>query len=162
MADTERTLRRVALVSGLNGWTMVVFGLLCVVATLALGGGWWALLAAGIGASGVMELVGRGKLKSGRPDAGRWLTFSQLWLLALIVLYGAYQLASFDAESVMKSVSSALDQQSLHEMGLDEAAAKDLVRKVYYTLYISVIGVGLLYQGGLCLYYWRKARKLRS
>ena len=109
-----------------------------------------------------MELVGRGKLKSARPDAGRWLTLSQLWLLALIVLYGAYQLASFDVESVMKSISSVLGQQSLHEMGLDEAAAKDLVRKVYYTLYISVIGAGLLYQGGLCLYYWRKTRKLRS
>ena len=53
-----------------------------------------------------------------------------------------------------------LDQQSLHAMGLDEAAVKDLVRKVYYTLYIAVIGAALLYQGGL--YYWRKARKLRS
>jgi hypothetical protein len=54
-------------------------------------------------------------------------------------------------------MNSVLDQ-----MGLDIATLLPLVRLVFRAIYITVILVTLIYQGGLALYYHRQRAAIRE
>jgi hypothetical protein len=136
--------------------------LLCIAGSLAFGSPWWVLLGVAIGASGVMELMGRSKLRTDLSSAGRWLAISQLGLLALILLYCLWQLHSFNAKAVAAQVFAALDPRTLEGLDLDEAMLATFLRRIFRIVYLSVIGLSILYQGGMWLYYHLCVRKLQA
>ena len=125
-----------------------------------LTGGWLGcFLCLLIIVSGWMELKGRSKINQGLPEAGGWLTASQIWLLLIIVFYAGFQLASFAASDPLAKFSPEMKNLLDTQLGLDSQAIGLLVAKLYCTTYISLIAATFLYQGGLGLYYWSRSKK---
>ena len=153
----EKALKRVLTVSRLNGWSVIVVAGLGVLLALALGD----LSSAAIGllgvASGAMEVRGHRALK--RRDVGgmKWLVRSQWFLLAVILVYCASRLGSFDADTVMGSLTPDMEVL-LKESGVERSDILPLVRTAFFTLYGTVAIVCLIYQGGLALWYRNKTR----
>lgn len=157
----EKALQRVLLVSALDGWSVVVLAALGTLLTLVLGD--YSTLFAGllILAAGVMELRGRRRLT--RRDAGgmKLLVRAQLFLLAVILVYCASRLGSFDAETALASLTPEMET-ALKEAGLARADILPLVQTVYYAVYGMVGFVSVLIQGGLTLYYRRKVQLIEE
>jgi hypothetical protein len=136
--------------------------LLCVAGSLAFGSTWWVLLGLGIAASGVFELIGRHNLRTDLSAAGRWLSASQLELLALIVLYCLWQLGTFNAKATASRIFAALDPQILEGLDMNEPMLASALQRICRILYLSVIALSVLYQGGMWLYYRSCVKKLRA
>lgn len=143
----RRWVVRIALV---NGWSVVVAGLLCALAGLACLS-WLGLLLGAVGlASGAMELTGRRRLLDGRP-ARAWLAGSQLLLLGAILLYAGSRLLWTDPQALVAQLPPEI-RQALEPLAPEEDLA-ELVRWGVQLVYGCVAGVTVLYQGGLCLLY---------
>lgn len=151
----EKALKRVLLVSALDGWSVVVLAALGTLLTLVLGD--YSTLFAGllILAAGVMELRGRRRLT--RRDAGGMpqLVRAQLFLLAVILVYCASRLGSYDQEAMLANLTPDM-KAMLQESGVEVAEILPLVRMVFLATYGLVAVLSLVYQGGLILYYRRK------
>ncbi len=153
----EKALQRVLAISRVNGWSVIVIAGLGILLALALGD----LSSVVIGllglASGVMEVRGNHALKRRDPDGLKLLVRSQMLLLAVILVYCASRLGSFDAETVMAGLTPDMETL-LKESGIQKSDILPLVRTAFYTLYITVAVVSVVYQGGLALFYRNKTR----
>jgi hypothetical protein len=158
MMDSEKVLRRLIAISGMNGWCITALAGVCTLTSLLMGSWSGVTICLAITASGYMELNGRQKLKRKLPEARIWLTGSQLWLLFIIVSYAGYQLLVFDPSNMLKYLPPA-EQQAM--TALVESNAQ-LLSTMYRAVYISVIIASFIYQGGLWLYYRRDYSKLYS
>lgn len=151
----EKALKRVLSISRANGWSVIVVAGLGVLLALALGD----LSSVAIGllgvASGVMEVRGHKKLKRRDPDGMQLLVRSQIFLLAIILVYCASRLGSFDADTVMGSLTPDMESV-LKESGIQKSDILPLVRTAFFALYSTVAVTCLLYQGGLALWYRSK------
>jgi len=145
----EKRIRSIALISGLNGWSVSILACACLCISVLMGSIAGALVCLAIGASGAMELTGRHKLKQNSADAAPWLTASQSWLLFVIICYGLYQLFSFDLAKMFARLSPA-DRAQITALLQNNAP---LIETVYRGFYLAVMAASLLYQGGLWLYY---------
>ncbi len=152
---SDKALQRVLTISRLNGWSVIVVAGLGVLLALALGD----LSSVAIGllgvASGVMEVRGHKKLKRRDPTGMKLLVRSQLFLLAIILVYCASRLGSFDADTVMGNLTPDMEA-ILKEGGIEKAEILPLVRMMFLTIYCTVAVTCLIYQGGLALWYRRK------
>jgi hypothetical protein len=151
-APQGKTLKRVLTVSRLNGWSVVVIAALGALLSLALGdllGMFIGLLAVG---SGWMEVRGHGKLVRRDPDGMRLLVRSQLFLLAVVLVYCASRLGSYDQETMLANLTPDMEAL-LQEAGIAKADIIPLVRMAFFGLYGSVALTCVIYQGGLALYY---------
>jgi len=155
---SEKVLRRLIFISGMNGWCVMVLAGICTLTSLVLGSWTGVAVCLAITSSGYMELKGRQELKRKRPEARMWLTGSQLWLLLIIVSYAGYQLFVFDPSNMLKDIPQA-EQQAMK--GIVESNAQ-LLSAMYKAVYIAVIIASFIYQGGLWLYYRRDYSKLFS
>ena len=157
LTPQAKALKRVLRISRLNGWSVIVIAGLGVLLALALGD----LSSVAIGllgvASGVMEVRGHKKLKRRDPDGMKLLVRSQIFLLAIILVYCASRLGSFDPDTVMAGLTPDMET-ILKESGIQRSDILPLVRLAFFTLYITVAVTGLIYQGGLALYYRSKVR----
>jgi hypothetical protein len=156
--SSEKVLRRLIFISGMNGWCVTALAGMCTLTSLVMGSWSGVIICLAITVSGYMELKGRQELKRERPEARMWLTGSQLWLLFIIVSYAGYQLLVFDPSNMLKDIPQA-DQQALK--GIVESNAQ-LLCTMYKAVYISVIIASFIYQGGLWLYYRRDYSRLFS
>jgi hypothetical protein len=151
----DKALKRVLTVSRLNGWSVAIFAGLCVLVTLVMGD----LLGTAIGVlvvvSGCMEIRGHRLLKHGHPEGMRWLVRSQMFLLAVILVYCASRLGSFDSDSAMSNLTPDMEA-ILKESGIERADLVPLVHKMFFLLYGAVALTCLIYQGGLALFYRRR------
>jgi hypothetical protein len=162
MSSKQKNVGRVVFISGLNGWSIASVGVLGGLFSLLMGGWFGFFLCLLITSSGWLELTGRSKIKQGLPEAGAWLTVSQIWLLLIIVIYAGFQLLSFDASDPLSKISPEMKDILDTQLGLDIQDIGLLVTKLYYTTYISLIAATFLYQGGLWLYYRRSSKKILS
>jgi hypothetical protein len=164
----EDILLRVKRFARLNGWSVVIVAGLGTLVAFALGDPIGISVGLLVTLGGALEVHGYRLLQ--RRDAGgmRWLTRSQLVVLATIWSYGLSRLLSFDAGYVQDQVipdarttlaARGIDLDSmLAEAGLDSANIVSWVRLFFLVLYGSVLLTALVYQGGLFLYYrWRTA-----
>ena len=161
----EKALKRVLLISWLDGWSLVVIAALSLLLTLAFG----QLIGTAIGllvlAAGVIELRGRRALKRRNAEAGmKLLVRSQLFLLTVILVYCARCLGSFDDGYFKEQVIPEMRQylllligisldEFLQQVGLTVDELVPLGHKAFLVLYSSVAVISLLYQGGLALFY---------
>ena len=116
----------------------------------------FALVAA---ASGLMELHGRRRLLAADPRGRRWLVGAQAWLLVLIVGYAAWRWLYATPEQVWQLLPGFLQRHIDRELlaaGLDPALDRPLLLNLTNKLTSAcLVFVGLVYQGGLAVYYLR-------
>lgn len=157
----EQILRRVLLVSALDGWSLVTIASLGMVLTLILGD--W--LGTGIGllvlAAGCGELRGRRQLQRRDPAGMKLLVRAQLFLLSVILVYCASRLGSFDGDTALANLTPEMEA-ALHEAGLARADILPLVQIAFYATYGTVAVLSLVFQGGLALYYRSRTARVTA
>jgi hypothetical protein len=157
----EQILRRVLLVSALDGWSLVAIAGLGMVLTLVLGD--W--LGTGIGllvlAAGLGELRGRHQLQRRDPAGMKLLVRAQLFLLSVILVYCVSRLGSFDGDTALANLTPEMEA-ALHEAGLARADILPLVQIAFYATYGTVAVLSLVFQGGLALYYRSRTARVTA
>ncbi len=153
----EKTLKRILLITAIDGWSIIVLASLGVLLTFILGDWVGSFMGLLVLAAGVMEIRGRRRLT--RRDAGgmQQLVRAQLFLLAVILVYCASRLGSFDADTALANLTPDMEAM-LKEAGLVRADILPLVRIAFIATYGLVAFLSLLFQGGLILYYRSKTR----
>ncbi len=148
----EKALKRVLLVSAIDGWSVVVIAVLGTLLTLLLGD----LAGVGVGllvlAAGIMELRARRRLKRRDVAGMKQLVRAQLLLLAVVLVYCASRLGSYDQESMLANLTPDM-KAMLKESGVEVSEILPLVQMFFFATYGIVALLTLLFQGGLILYY---------
>ena len=151
----QKALQRVLLVSAIDGWSVIVIAALGTLLTLLLGD----LAGVGVGVlvliAGVQELRARRRLQRRDATGMQHLVRAQLLLLAVILVYCATRLGSYDQESMLANLTPDM-KAALKESGVEVADIVPLVRMVFFATYGLVAFLTLVFQGGLLLYYRSK------
>ena len=148
----QDVLKRVRRIAAVNGWSVAVFSGLCTLISLLTGAAGGAAVGLMVTLGGVMELRGHRMLGRRLPDGMSWLVRGQLVVLGTIWIYAVSRLASFDPELAMGNMTAEMEQL-LAESGVMMSDVLPLVKIAFYAIYITVLLVTLIYQGGLALYY---------
>jgi hypothetical protein len=165
------TLRRAIKIARFNGLCVVlVVACLCALVALAMGDIVSTVVCLLVAASGWIEWRGAKLLQRGDERGIKWLVRSQLYLLTIILLYILTRMLSYDSDfGNLRSNIEELDQMGgidvdamLQNLGLTMQDALRLVRIAFYTIYGIFALVTVLYQGGLALYYHRRADAIRT
>lgn len=151
----EKALKRVLAISRFNGWSVIVFAALGTLITLVMGDLSGLAVGVLVGIAGWMEVRGHRTLKRRNPEGMRLLVRSQVFLLAVILVYCATRLGSFDNTTAMGNLTPDMETM-LNEAGLHSADILPLVRMAFFTLYAGLALGTLAYQGGMALYYRAK------
>jgi hypothetical protein len=105
-----------------------------------------------IAAAGAVELHGASLLRSLDVKGMKWLIWSQLYLLTVLLAYCAFRLVRPDIASWRPFVSEDLAEQiRLSDMSVDE-----VILELQRIMYFAVAAATLLYQGGMTVYYLRR------
>jgi hypothetical protein len=153
------TLRKVIKVARINGMVVVFpVACLCTLGAAVLGDWKSTIFGLLIAASGWSEWHGAKLLKRGEARGIDWLVRSQLYLLGLILLYSLWQMARYNP-AVVRSLITPSVARMYEDAGVD---IQDVVRIAYYALYGTLALSTLFYQGGLALFYRRRAAAVRA
>ena len=152
-SELHRPLARAAKLGRGNGAAYAVFGLLSLMfAVMPVDG-----VGLGIGAVllgvGFFERWQCRRLLHADAAAPKRLALAELTLLAAIVIYGVLGL------TVLPSAGDLLNEQlgGTQGLGIDVQGLAESMNQVWYA---TVIGVALLYQGGMALYFHRRSAVL--
>lgn len=162
IVDKNKIIKRLSITSGINGCSIVLFAGLCLLVCLFTKSWQGMIICLAIAASGGMELTGRTRLIDRHPDAQKWLVASQLWLMGILICYALYKLISFDPSGISVLMSPELQSLIESRLNLTSTALTEMVIRIYNAVYITLIAVTTLYQGILCLYYWKSTEKVFS
>jgi hypothetical protein len=148
----EETLYRVLRLARFNGMSvLVIAGFFSLVSAAGkdMPGALVGVLVAGAGA---LELHGVSLLRHGYTRGISWLVWSQLYLLAVVLIYVALRLNHVDIEP-MRQILTEDQRETIATSGLSE----DQFLRTVYTVSAAVFGVvTFFYQGGMALYYHRR------
>jgi len=115
------------------------------------------VMLAGVWGVGLCEYAGYRRLRRGQPDAATWLGRNQLVFMLLIVAYCVLRLTTGAHRHLAhESWTAQLDQ-------LDPIMARqiaELVPVLTAALYVGVILLSVLVQGGMAFYYFTRRRPL--
>lgn len=164
-SPAEKSLRRVLLVSAVDGWSVIAIAGLGTLLALALGDLSGACVGLLIVFAGIIELRGRGRLRRRDAQGMNLLVRAQLFLLAVILVYCATRLGSFDEGYVQEMVKENLTpdlEAALQEGGIARGDIVPAVKLMFYVLYGTVASVSLLCQGSLILYYRSRIARVRE
>ena len=151
--------RRLRIISGINGWSILITALLCTGISLIFHS--WSGIVVGLGiiASGGMEIEGSRRVKKGLPNPWWWLGNSQILFFIVITIYSFYQLGQISPDSISEHIPVPIQNAFRLELGILQKDFEIVVAKLYRTTYIAVILCSFLYQGGLYLYYKKASYK---
>jgi hypothetical protein len=152
----EKALKRVLLIAGIDGWSVIAIAGLGILLTLALGDLSSLLVGVLVLAAGVMELRGRRRLRRRDPAGLQQMVKAQLFLLAVILVYCASRLGSYDQESMLAGLTPDM-KAMLKESGVEVADIIPLVRTAFLATYGLLAVLTAVFQGGLILFYRSKA-----
>ena len=162
MKDTEKTRTWLLRLSKMNGTSVASIAGLFTVGALI----WWdpigLIVGLGVTSAGLMELLGRHYLKSRHPDARRWLPLSQLWLLVCVLAYAAFRLLDFNWQEPLRSLSGEEAMQLMILTGFHGESLGQVIALMYGLVYVLVAALTLIFQGGLCIYYWRRLGEINE
>lgn len=148
----EETLYRVLRLARFNGLSvLVIAGFFSLVSAAGhdVPGAIVGVLVAGAGA---FELHGVSLLRNGYARGTTWLVWSQLYLLAVVLVYVALRLTHVDIEP-MRQILTEEQRETISISGMGE----DQFLRTIYTISSVVFGVvTFFYQGGMALYYHRR------
>ncbi len=148
----ERVLRRVIRLSCLNGWSVVILAGGCALGSLGFGDFTGAAVGLLVTLGGAMEVRGCRMLKGNDARGMRWLTRSQLVVLAVIWAYAISCLLPYNDQIVREAFTPKM-RTSLGEFGITLEDILPLARLFNRILYGGVMAVTLIFQGGMALYY---------
>ena len=157
LSSAEKSLQRILTISRLNGWSVIVIAALGSLLALAIGDLLSVLIGLLVLAAGLMEVRGHRQLQQRDPAGLTLLVRSQLFLLAVMLVYCAGRLGSFDADTALASLTPDMEI-ILAEAGLDKSSLLPLVRTAFFALYSAVAAITLIYQGGLAMFYRSKIK----
>ncbi len=155
------TLRRVIKIARLDGMSVIVVAGLSALLAAAMGDLVSAIVALLVTAAGCGEWHGAKLLRRSDIRGLDWLVRSQLYLLSVILSYAVTRLASYDPEYVRSLVTPEMNQ-IFQQAGLSLDDIMPMVRTAFYATYGTLAVVTLIYQGGLALYYRRRAAIVRT
>lgn len=158
-AISEKKIQRVLTLSRINGWSIVSFAALCSLVVLLMGDFFGFFIGIAVSSSGLMELRGNRLLTNKDARASLWLVVSQIYLIAVLWVYAAYQLLRFDSEDPWAMFSPEFKDRIL-SINPDAYLVEVMIRITYPVTYFALILVVLIYQGGLCLYYISRKKYL--
>jgi len=162
-------LRKAAGVAKFNGYTIAVFSVFSLMwglGELAIDGfnlgklDWVSfIIGAGLGVLAWNELRGRKLLTRFDPRATRLLGLNQVALLGLIVAYAAWML--YQTATGQTELDQAIRQ---HGLGASDIAVSviALAKLLTELVYESLIGLTIIFQGLNAVYYFTRAKLLRS
>lgn len=160
-SPAEKTLRSVLTISAIDGWSVTLFAGFCTLVSLRFGE-WVGVYVGGlITAAGVMELRGRRQLLGGNANGMNGLMRAQVIILATIGLYAFRNLLAFDEATIMEGLTPEMIT-ALDHYGISTETLRSMLKPVYYGFYLVVIGVTLLFQGGLAFYYGSRKQKIAA
>jgi hypothetical protein len=148
----EETLYRVLRLARFNGLSVLViagFFSLVSAASHDVPGAIVGVLVAGAGA---LELHGVSLLRNGYARGTTWLVWSQLYLLAVVLIYVGMRLSHVDIEPLRQAITEEM-RESISVAGLSE---EQFLRMIYTTSSVVFAVVTFFYQGGMALYYQRR------
>ena len=151
----QKVLHRVLLIAAIDGWSVIVIAGLGILLTLLLGDFSSLFVGVLVLAAGIMELRGRRQLRRRDPGGMKLLVRAQLFLLAVILVYCASRLGSYDQESMLANLTPDM-KAMLKESGIEMAELTPLVQMTFFAAYGLFALLTLFFQGGLILYYRRK------
>ncbi len=115
---------------------------------------------------GVMEIMGYRRLRQRDPDGMGLLVKSQLVVLAAVWAWAVPSLVSFDPgylqDQVIPDVRQTMADAGVNmdavlgQVGLSVKQIVPLVHLFFVVLYVSIMLVTLVYQGGMAIYYHRR------
>jgi hypothetical protein len=158
-SPAEKSLRRVLLISAIDGWSITVFAGLCTLISLLFGEWVGVYIGGTITCAGIIELRGRARLLNGNLTGLSWLIGAQVLVLATIGLYAFRNLLAFDQAAIMANLTPEM-REYLELSGIAVSTVESLLKPVYHALYLTVITVTLLFQGGLALFYFSRREKI--
>ncbi|MEO6993363.1 MAG: hypothetical protein ABI273_07020 [Lacunisphaera sp.] len=153
--EAEKAMKRVLRISRFNGWSVIIIAALGALITLAMGDISGMAVGVLIAVAGWMEVRGHKLLKKRNPDGMKALVRSQMFLLAIILVYCATRLGSFDSGAVLGNVTPDMESM-LKEAGINKADVVPMVRTAFFAGYGIFALLTLFYQGGMALYYRAK------
>jgi hypothetical protein len=151
----EKALKRVLLISAIDGWGVIALAGLGSLLALALGDLSSLVLGLLIVGAGIVEIRGRRRLLRRDVSGMRLLVRTQMFLLAVILVYCVSRLGSFDPGLVLDNLTPDMEAM-LKENGVERADIVPAVRMMFYAGYGFAAFLTLLFQGGLAFYYRRK------
>src|SRR3954467_4700730 len=117
---SEKVLRRVLLISAIDGWSVIVIAALGTLLTLLLGDLSGLVVGALVLIAGIMELRARRRLQRRDVMGMKHLVQAQLLLLSAILVYCASRLGSFDQETMLGNLTPDM-KAMLKESGVNVA-----------------------------------------
>lgn len=157
LSPPEKALKRVLRISKLDGWSVIVVAALGILLALLIGDLSSVFIGLLVIAAGVMEIRGHNQLKRRNPDGMKLLVRSQMFLLAVIMVYCATRLGSYDSDSMLASLTPEM-KSMLKDAGIEMADIIPLVHMTFLLIYGVLAVVTLIYQGGMALYYRSKTK----
>ena len=158
-SSAEQSLRRVLLISAIDGWCIALFAGFCTVISLLFGEWIGAAVGAAITLSGIIELRGRTRLGRGEMSGLDWLIRAQVLILATVGLYALSNLLTFNKEALLAQIMPEL-RNAITQLGLSMSDLELMLKPLYFSLYLTVIAVTVLFQGGLALFYVSQRTKI--
>ncbi|MCX5688702.1 MAG: hypothetical protein NTV94_02735 [Planctomycetota bacterium] len=151
-----KKVRRAAAVAVTSGWSMLFFAMLTLLGGLL---GDMASLVMGLALAGlsVNELIGASMVRALNPAGARRLGFNQLVLGGLLVVYAGWSLWTNLQSPAMGELSDELaaDPQM-------QAVVGQVSSMVTWVLYGGMAVFGLVVPGLTAVYYFSRARAIRS
>jgi hypothetical protein len=160
-SPAEKSLRRVLIISAIDGWSIAIFAGLCTSVSLVLGEWIGVSIGATITTAGIIELRGRARLIRGNVSGLDWLIRAQVLILATVGLYAFRNLLAFDEAALLAEITPDI-RYAIDQLGISTADFKALMKPVYYGLYLTVIGVTVLFQSGLAIYYASRRSRITT
>lgn len=155
-AKDGRKLRRVVITANIDGWTVGAFGALTAIFSLT------DLPALALGVVMVVvafvELRSAARLKRLDLTATRTLGWNQIVLGASLMTYAVFRLIAVSGGESPYAAMIAQEPMLAETLGSVEA----LTRQIMMAVYVCVIFIAMVAQGGLALYYFASARPLRA
>jgi hypothetical protein len=158
-AISEKKILKALAISRLNGWSVAGFAGLCGLLVLVLGDVFGFMIGLAVAASGMMELQGNRLLRRRETSAFIWLAGSQVYLMVVLWAYASFNIMSFDKEDPWARFSPSIKEFIL-SINPDVYLVETMLKVSYFATYIALIVAVLIYQGGLCLYYFSRKKFL--
>jgi len=149
-----RRIARAISVAKFDAWTVLVLGVLSILFSLTSFSG--LLVGAGLTISAMVELKQVARLKRLEFSSLLVLTQNQIGLATVLMLYALYNL-----------YVTATGPSPLASLGNSTPEVQDvlkpyegLVQTASYAVYVGLIVIAILAQGGMALYYWTRRKFL--
>ncbi|MBI1337858.1 MAG: hypothetical protein GC164_12980 [Phycisphaera sp.] len=164
----SRKVAKAAGVASFNAWSTAIFAGIALpwgVLSLLLGSdasSWATNLLVGLGLTYIAwtEFQGRKKILALDPEGLRQLGYNQLVFMGLIIVYCLWQL--YQVTFTRSELSQQLAQDPAASQLISPESIDAMYKLVGYLVYLTLIPLTLVFQGGCAWYYFARIKPMRE